>query len=610
MKYFSVSLLALSSFLFSLLFSNPVHSQGPAGDWFILGGQGSCWSSNIMHPAAKKLIHRGRLGRPLLGVSITPNDEWITLIGGTEIYYSDDLPAAKKLEEWWKDSSIKEFICVAFTPQRGWVVLANDNHWYAENIPANALKKMKELTQAKTLIRSIAFPPRGGWIILSGENGIDYEGIDAEVAKKLDQARERKIKILCTAFDYHGNWFIIASDNDYATNNPELPVAKVLSRLKAGNVFIKWVAFTPGDFPGECAIERLPTDKVRGVLTTDLLDPSSTTGEWILYAPKAPIVSGQEKVTTVMHPRGMITREHSPDHREMIHARVFREPRELKNTLTIDATLFERRLCLKPPNKNGSNNKGSGPTLTPEQVKILTRPSPTVDYLHPLFQGWLNFNQLRKREDEEVLSFARRLYAFIRHHYTYEYLPNMDRHASFVCRAGASDCGGLSCLMIAALRANGIPARALMGRWAISQDAKDPVTGIAYTQFHVKSEFFVNGIGWIPLDMSASVTDHDRGEYAHFGNDPGDFITMFLDHDFIIESYTQGKVAGIGMQNVWWWRRSNHNASVTVSENWVVLKEPIKKSNTDPTLASGSSKDVISGPPVKSPDSTSVPPKK
>jgi hypothetical protein len=101
--------------------------------------------------------------------------------------------------------------------------------------------------------------------------------------------------------------------------------------------------------------------------------------------------------------------------------------------------------------------------------------------------------------------------------------------------------------MVAVLRANRVPARMLFGRWAASQGPPDRATAAVYGQFHVKAEFFVRGVGWVSLDMAAATTDHGGGEFAHFGNEPGDFVTLFADQDFEVDSFVAGRVIGGGM---------------------------------------------------------------
>jgi len=82
------------------------------------------------------------------------------------------------------------------------------------------------------------------------------------------------------------------------------------------------------------------------------------------------------------------------------------------------------------------------------------------------------------------------------------------------------------------MRANGIPARLIGGRWADSQKGDDG-------KYHVKSEFFAKGVGWVPVDSSGAMTDASGNEYARLGHDAGDFIAMTTAEDLEVESFME-----------------------------------------------------------------------
>src|SRR5579883_289706 len=549
-------------------FSNFASAAGPNGDWFILASNGGCWTSDINHPAAKRLIERGRKGCPLNCVAITPNDEWITLVGGNEFYNSDELHVSRKLAELWKNPNVKEYKCVAFTPQGGWVALVDSNTYYAEHIPEDAEKKLAELAKAGVEIRSIAFTPQGGWVILEGDCGVWYRGIPESAAKKLDELVGEKTRVLCTAFNSQNDWVILTAGNGIWASNVNLPVAKVLHRLQKLRVALKWVAFSPGEYPGDYMIVRQPTDHVKATLTTTLTDPDEKVEEWYVYGPVAPRFAGQDETKTTLSHNAKVLKEFSPLKRELLFARIADAPKGIAPVLSIEATLYSRKLC----------PRGAGvaavPDLSPEDFKNYTRSSENVDFDTKLFQAWLDHTNLRRRKHERDISFARRAYHFIRHNFVYEF-PGGDGHATSVAERGTSDCGGLSCVMVATLRANGIPARVLLGRWAQSGAPPDKITGEIYGQWHVKAEFFAKGVGWVPLDMAAAVTDKDRGEFAHFGNDPGDFITLCANQDIEVDTFIHGRFTGFGFQGVWWWEKGG--GDVKPKEVWNVTKQPAKK---------------------------------
>lgn len=543
--------------------SNLAFAEGPNGEWFILAGNGGCWTSDINHPAAKRLIERGRKGCPLNCVAITPNDEWVTLVGGNEFYNSDDLHVSRKLAELWKNPNVKEYKCVAFTPQGGWVALVDSNTYYAEQIPEDAEKKLAELAKAGVEIRSIAFTPQGGWVILEGESGVWHHGIPESAAKKLDELVGEKTRVLCTAFSYQNDWIILTASNGVWTNDVDLPVARVLSKLQRRHIPLKWVAFSPGEYPGDYMIVRRPTDRVKATLTMSITDPSEKVAEWYVYGPKAPNFPGQDEMKTTLSHNAKVVKEFSPLKRELLLARIVGAPKQVTPTLSVEGTLYSRKLCPRPA------GVAAVPDLSAEDFKNYTRSSASVDFNTKPFQFWLDHANLRRD-----ITFARRAYLFIRHNFVYEF-PGGDGRATLVAERGTSDCGGLSCVMIAALRANGIPARMLLGRWAQSDAPPDKITGEAYGQWHVKAEFFAKGVGWIPLDVAAAVTDKDRGEFAHFGNDPGDFIALCMDQDIEVDTFVKGRFSGFGLQGIWWWRKGGDD--VRIKETWAVSKQPAKK---------------------------------
>ena len=71
---------------------------------------------------------------------------------------------------------------------------------------------------------------------------------------------------------------------------------------------------------------------------------------------------------------------------------------------------------------------------------------------------------------------------------------------------------------------------------------------------HVKAEFFAHGIGWVPVNAAGAVGDTAGGDFAFFGNDPGDFIAMANDGDLVLDSFHWGKQNyGVIQGLVYWW---------------------------------------------------------
>jgi hypothetical protein len=147
----------------------------------------------------------------------------------------------------------------------------------------------------------------------------------------------------------------------------------------------------------------------------------------------------------------------------------------------------------------------------------------------------------------------------------------MNRHASGVCIAGKSDCGGLSQLLVTILRGNDIPAHTLVGRWAQSSDAKELVGNLPYYQTHVKAEFFLAGIGWVPVDIASALHDKKGDGLSCFGHDPGNFLTMHVNPKLRLDTILFGKQDVDIMQGPGYWLTGRGSMKPTEThEKWEV----------------------------------------
>jgi len=84
------------------------------------------------------------------------------------------------------------------------------------------------------------------------------------------------------------------------------------------------------------------------------------------------------------------------------------------------------------------------------------------------------------------------------------YLEPSPPSALDVLHAGYGDCGGMSSLYVAALRAIGIPARIVTG-WLTGSD-----------QWHCWSELYLPSTGWIPQDVTFGHSAASDGSFAYY----------------------------------------------------------------------------------------------
>ncbi|MCU0779846.1 MAG: transglutaminase domain-containing protein [Akkermansiaceae bacterium] len=281
-------------------------------------------------------------------------------------------------------------------------------------------------------------------------------------------------------------------------------------------------------------LDRRLAQTVEATYQVDISTPRLTAREWVLVWPKAPDHPAQRVLAAACKPQGVVITDRSPLRQPLwrVPVRVAAEdpPNEVSFAVKIRAELFSRRLV---------SDAGSAkvPALGPAERQSFTRSTPWFDYDSPEFAEWVKAKGLDRGDSEGEITFARRVFVKLASDFEYEYLMEMNRVASAVCRAGKSDCGGLSGLFVTILRAEGIPARMLAGRWALSAKKDHTIGEVRYFQEHVKAEFFAQGVGWVPVDVSSAVLhDKSAAKSRFFGNDLGDFIILHFDHELSFDT--------------------------------------------------------------------------
>ena len=280
-----------------------------------------------------------------------------------------------------------------------------------------------------------------------------------------------------------------------------------------------------------------PAKTIEATLDYEMKFPSISANQWVVVAPAPPELPGQTDVQNLLEPRGTPSQEMSPTHRSMLTALVPADGWEQRYQISAKAeyraTLMSRRLALRDAGEQGTEPNPP----RPEERRAALVQSKTYDFDSPGFRKWLDSQSLRRDPQEGQVDYARRVFQAIKQGFSYEFTDRMDRRASHICAAGKSDCGGLSIVFASALRAQGIPARILVGRWAMSAQGGRG----EYYQAHVKAEFYADGVGWVPADLaSGRLHDRSREGLRYFGRDEGDFLTLHLDPDLVVDSVLFG----------------------------------------------------------------------
>jgi transglutaminase-like putative cysteine protease len=295
---------------------------------------------------------------------------------------------------------------------------------------------------------------------------------------------------------------------------------------------------------GAYALDVEFSKRVSAVYTYAIQAPKFAAREWVLFMPEPPELPSQNITGARTVPAGTIVRDLSPRQQRIFRTRVPANTESLRQgivfQLIIDADLYSRILV---PATNNPMNVRAGRLSDDERLWSLL-PTPSFDYSSKPVHAWAVKSGVGNREtDEGEIAFARRVFQAVARGFQYEYRENQNRSASQVCLAGRSDCLGLCNLFVAVLRSQGIPARTLVGRWAVSARPGEKIGDVINVQQHVKAEFFAQGVGWVPVDPSLAVQrDMSQQRLLHFGNDPGDFVTLHLDSEVTFNTIYFGTI--------------------------------------------------------------------
>ncbi len=199
------------------------------------------------------------------------------------------------------------------------------------------------------------------------------------------------------------------------------------------------------------------------------------------------------------------------------------------------------------------------PALKAEERRAALAATPLFDIDSPEFQRWLRENGLKKEARESSLAFAFRVVTYERKVRKYA-LPYEFKPASYLTTCSTGECGMLSTLFTSILRANKIPARILSGEWLPKFD------------HHSRVEFYVDKIGWVPVDASGAVSGQDGDWTYAFGNQYGEFFTDQIDFEYPFDGHNEwGVEAYYAYPRKW----TGDDVGKTVKVKWKLLAEGV-----------------------------------
>jgi len=132
----------------------------------------------------------------------------------------------------------------------------------------------------------------------------------------------------------------------------------------------------------------------------------------------------------------------------------------------------------------------------------------------PEFKEWMQKGKLFIEEGENGIEFGCRVLAYINKNITYSALDEFrgcgEKGVASGVVLGQTDCGGKALLFCSVMRANKIPARLLHGQFAeVGNTSGSHLANITKEElamgYHVMAEFYVNGLGWVPIETTGPV---------------------------------------------------------------------------------------------------------
>jgi transglutaminase-like putative cysteine protease len=165
-------------------------------------------------------------------------------------------------------------------------------------------------------------------------------------------------------------------------------------------------------------------------------------------------------------------------------------------------------------------------------------------------------------EEKNPYLIARKVYEYVIRTARYELVGKGLLGAKALLGNGYGECGDYSALLIALLRAEGIPARPVVGYWAIS----------GLEQTHVWAEFYLEDVGWVPVDPTIGQQSPSKEAY-YFGGMDNQRVILHKGFNIAMDPPApENFIAPLLQEPAWWyWGDSGDDSLVTIERTeWSV----------------------------------------
>jgi CubicO group peptidase (beta-lactamase class C family) len=209
-----------------------VFSMTPSGGWVIVTAKGRYFARDIPQECYDKLKEFRSKGYKIEHIAFPPKggNSWIII--ADKATFSRNIPNECYTKVNQYTQSGKKIKLVVFPKKRTtdntWLVLTEDGDFSAKNIDDECYQVMQNLSQkpfpgksAPRTIHHVAFEPNGGWLVIAD----DYHfarNINNECFDRMNTFRSQKKKIEIVEFTPDGKgWSVISAENfSKAPNDP------------------------------------------------------------------------------------------------------------------------------------------------------------------------------------------------------------------------------------------------------------------------------------------------------------------------------------------------------------------------------------------------------
>jgi transglutaminase-like putative cysteine protease len=155
---------------------------------------------------------------------------------------------------------------------------------------------------------------------------------------------------------------------------------------------------------------------------------------------------------------------------------------------------------------------------------------------------------------------AKSIYNWVMQNLTYQEVNGL-KGAKFAWANRYGECGDYSALFCALCRADGIPARPVVGRWTTSYTSG---ASTADQGWHVWAEFYLPGYGWLPVDPTEGQA-YPKTDY--FGKLDNQRLIFHKDFSMVLEPTPSFIGAQVGMLQTFYWEYQGPAEQVSPQAN-------------------------------------------